>query len=201
MIEVPPHRQSRRDRLPHHPHRAAAGHPHGRGLFRCRRRCAACARGRRGGAASARRRRARAISRSEQIIAAAQQTRRRGDPSRLRLPVGECRTSPKRCIDAGLIWVGPPPVGDPRHGAEGRGQDADGGGRRAGDAGLSWARTRTPARLAARSRRDRLSGADQGGAGGGGKGMRKVERRRRTSPRRWPPASARRRPPSATTAC
>jgi len=34
--QVPPHRQSRRDRLPRHPHCAPHGHPHRRGLFRCR---------------------------------------------------------------------------------------------------------------------------------------------------------------------
>ena len=41
-------------------------------------------------------------------------------------------------IDAGLVWVGPKPDEHPRHGAEGRGQDSDGDGRGAGDAGLSW---------------------------------------------------------------
>ena len=40
-------------------------------------------------------------------------------------------------IAAGLIWVGPPPRRDPRHGPEGRRQEADGRGRRAGDARLS----------------------------------------------------------------
>ena len=42
-----------------------------------------------------RRRRARAISTYRRIIDAARRTRRRGDPSGLRLPVGERRTSPR----------------------------------------------------------------------------------------------------------
>ncbi len=51
--------------------------------------------------------------------------------------------------------------GHPRHGPEGRRQEADGRGRRAGGARLS--RRRTGSRLAEGSgRRDRLSGADQG---------------------------------------
>ena len=77
-----PDRQSRRDRLPRHPHRAAAGHRHGRGLFRGR--CAARCTSRwptrrvRIGPAPARESylddRARSSPRAPQ--------RRRGDPSR-----------------------------------------------------------------------------------------------------------------------
>ena len=69
-VRQAPHRQSRRDRLPRHPHGAAPGHPHGRGLFRgrCRRLHVALADE---AWPSARRRRARAISRGEKIIAAA----------------------------------------------------------------------------------------------------------------------------------
>ena len=58
---LPPHRQSRRDRLPDHPHRAAAGDPHGRGLFGCGREGAACARRRTRRCISGRRRRGNAI--------------------------------------------------------------------------------------------------------------------------------------------
>src|SRR5690606_18880282 len=43
-----PHRQSRRDRLPHYPHRPPTGYSNGRRLFGSRRRSAACAAGRRG---------------------------------------------------------------------------------------------------------------------------------------------------------
>ncbi len=49
-VDLAPHRQSRRDRLPDHPHRARDGHPHGRGLFGCRRQRAARPAGRRGSA-------------------------------------------------------------------------------------------------------------------------------------------------------
>jgi 3-methylcrotonyl-CoA carboxylase alpha subunit len=77
-------------------------------------------------------------------------------------------------IDAGLVWVGPKPASDHRHGAEGRGQKADGRGRCARAPPAIWARIRTPA------------SCDHAGeigypvlikavAGGGGKGMRLVE--------------------------
>ncbi len=59
-----PDRQSRRDRLPHHPDCASDGDRDGRGLFRCRRRGSACADGRTKRSASGRRPRPRAISTS-----------------------------------------------------------------------------------------------------------------------------------------
>ena len=96
VMRIPPHRQPRRDRLPHHPHRAPPGHPHGRGLFRRRRQGAARAPRPTRRCTSARRRRARAICVGEQIIAAAKRDRRGGDPSRLRLPVRERRLRPGR---------------------------------------------------------------------------------------------------------
>ena len=66
-------------------------------------------------------------------------------------------------IAAGLVWVGAAARRHPRHGAEGRRQGADDRGRRAGHARAIWATTSPPTRLQARSRRHRLSGADQGG--------------------------------------
>jgi hypothetical protein len=85
----------------------------------------------------------------------------RGDPPRLRLPVRERRLRPggdrRR---AGLDR--PAALGDPRHGPEGRRQEADDRGRRAGDdPGLSG---RGPVGRAPGQggRRHRLSGADQG---------------------------------------
>ena len=62
---------------------------------------------------------------------------------------------------AGLVFIGPSAAVDPRHGAEGRGQAADGKGRRASGARLSW---RGAGAGAARHQgaRDRLSRADQG---------------------------------------
>ncbi len=84
------------------------------------------------------------------------------------------------------------PVGrrHPRHGPEGRGQAADGEGRRAGGPRLS--RRGAGPMLAGQGARDRLSRADQGAAGGGGKGMRRSTIRT-NSPRRWPARGARRR--------
>ena len=61
MFSQDPDRQSRRDRLPRDPHRAADGHRDGRGLFRGRCRRAACRDGRRGAADRPGRRRATAI--------------------------------------------------------------------------------------------------------------------------------------------
>ena len=49
-VQEDPDRQPRRDRLPRRCHRTAPGRAHGRGLFRCRRQRAPCARLRRGGA-------------------------------------------------------------------------------------------------------------------------------------------------------
>ena len=89
---------------------------------------------------------------------------------------------------------------DPRDGPEGRGQEADGRGRRADDARLS---RRGPGSGAApgRGRQDRLSGADQGGGGRRRQGHAPGRCARRSSPTRCSAASARRRPRSATTGC
>jgi hypothetical protein len=84
-------------------------------------------------------------------------------------------------IDAGLIWVGPRPASDHRDGAEGCGQEADGRGGRAGDAGL-YGREPGP--------RVSLPSAAEIGypvlikavAGGGGKGMRQGRATQRTLP-------------------
>ena len=66
------------------------------------------------------------------------------------------------CAANGIVFVGPPAVGDPRHGAEGRRESARRQGRRAGRAGLP---RRAPGAgvPARRGREDRLPGADQGG--------------------------------------
>ncbi len=78
----------------------------------------------------------------EKIIAAAKATGRRGDPSRLRLPVRKCR------VRAGGRRRGPrvgraEAVVDHRDGAEGRREEADGRCRGAGDARLYGRRIRT----------------------------------------------------------
>ena len=94
------------------------------------------------------------------IIAAAQGDRRAGDPSGLRLPVGE--RGLRRGVREGRHRLHRPArVGDPRDGLEVGGQGADGQGRRAAHARLSRRRP-GPGTARARSRRDRLSGADQG---------------------------------------
>ena len=99
----------------------------------------------------------------EKIIAAAKATGRRGDPSGLWLPLGECRFragGDRRRADLGRAEAGQ----HPRHGAEGRGQEIDGRGRRAGHARLSR-RGPGPGAAPGRGGQDRLSGADQGGGG------------------------------------
>ena len=92
LSDVPknPDRQSRRDRLPRDPHRAADGDCDGRGLFRGRCRRAACRDGRRGAAdrpAAA----ARELSQYRRDHRGGTRQRRRGGASRLRLSVGKRR--------------------------------------------------------------------------------------------------------------
>ena len=171
----------------------------GGGLFR-RRRAARCTwRWPTRRCASGRRRRRRAICAASAIIAAALATGRAGDPSGLRLPVGE--PGVRRGGDGGRARLHRA-VGerDPGDGAEGRGQGADGRGRGAGGAGLS--RRRAGRRLPRRAGGgDRLSGADQGGRRRRRQGHAAGRRGRAISRRRWPRRAARRGRPSATTRC
>ena len=137
--------------------------------------------------------------RGDKIIAAALATGRRGDPSRLRLPVGKPRF--RRPGDGGGAGLHRPVGGvDPRHGAEGRRQAADGKGRRAGGARLS---RRGAGAGAARHQgaRDRLSRADQGARRRRRQGHAPRRRIPTISPRRCRARGARPRPPSATTRC
>ena len=46
----------------------------------------------------------------DKIVAVAREVRRRLGAPRLRLPRRERATSPRPCIDAGLVWIGPPPA-------------------------------------------------------------------------------------------
>ena len=158
---LPPHRQSRRDRLPDHPHRAAARDPHGRGLFRRRRQGAARARGRRGGAYRAVRRRGRAISSARRSS-----PRRRQTGAEAIHPgygfLSENADFAQAVIDAGLIWVGPPPASIRAMGLK------DAAKKLMDEAGVPvtpgyLGEDQAPERLPSRGRRDRLSGADQGG--------------------------------------
>ena len=88
---------------------------------------------------------------------------RRGDPSRIRLSVGKRRL--RRGVRRGRACLRRA-AGSPRSARwdRKRGENADGGGRRAAGARLSWRRAGR-LRACSRGRRDRLSGADQGPAG------------------------------------
>ena len=136
------------------------GVAHRRGLFRRRRRGAACRDGRRGRAYRRLRRSRESYLRGDRIIAAALAT----GAEAIHPGYGFLSENPD-FVDAGDGGRAGlhRPVGrrDPRHGAEGRRQAADGEGRRAGGARLS---RRGPGAGAARRQgaRDRLSGADQG---------------------------------------
>ena len=77
--------------MPRHPHRRAAGHPHGRRLLRRRRRCAARRAWPTPPSASARRRRASPTSDAEPILPRRKPTGADADPPRLRLPLRERR--------------------------------------------------------------------------------------------------------------
>ena len=106
---VPADRQSRRDRLPHHrAPRGAWASRTSRSIPTPMPRALHVRHGRRGGARSGRRPRARAICASTAIIDAARRSRRRGGASRLRLPLRECRISPKPAPRPGMVFVGPP---------------------------------------------------------------------------------------------
>ena len=78
------------------------------------------------------------------------------------------------CLDAGLAFVGAPPAGDPRHGAEGPRQGIDEKGRRAGRARLSR-RRQEPKFLKQKAYEIGYPVLIKAVAGGGGKGMRQVE--------------------------
>ena len=153
------HRQSRRDRLPHHSHCARNGRVDGCGLFGGRRRRAPRQGCRRGGPARSGPR-PRQLSQHRSADRSRARDRRRGGASWLWLPVGE-RGLRQRVRGRGpdLRWA------DRRHdrcnGIEVRRQGADGEGRRAARSGLS---RRSPGRGDAGQgrREDRLSGSREG---------------------------------------
>ena len=154
-----PHRQPRRDRLPGHPHRPPARDQDRRRVLGGRRARAARPRRRRGLPHRPGRGKGKLPSRRSHPRGRAHR-RRAGDPSRLRLPLGE------RGLRRGLRARGrrvhrPAGVRDPRDGLEERGEAHHGAGGRT-------ARRRLPRRRAgsgvpaARSRSHRLPGAHQG---------------------------------------
>ena len=103
---------------------------------------------------------ARELSGGRQDHRRGQAHRRPGDPSRLRLPVGECRL--RRGLRQGRHRLHRPAAcGHPRHGLQERSQEDHGKGQGAAGAGLS--RRRPVARAAGEGgRAHRLPGADQG---------------------------------------
>ena len=162
MFTQDPDRQPRRDRLPRHRARRGAWASRRsrstptptRGALHVAMADEACADRRR-------RRRARAICAVDAIIDGGAATRRGGDPSRLRLPVGECRL--RRGLRRGRARLHRPAAGgDPRDGLEGGGQGADGAGRRAAGARLSRRRPGRRRCCATRPSAIGYPGADQG---------------------------------------
>ena len=158
-VHQDPDRQPRRDRLPRHQDGAADGHRDRRRLLRRRRERAPRPPRRRGGAhrpgAGAR-----VVPGRREDHRRREGDRRAGDPSRLRLPLGERRLR-RRVRGRRHRLHRPAGVGDPGDGLEVGGQDADGEGRRAAHARLPRRRPGSGA-ARARGRQDRLSGADQG---------------------------------------
>jgi 3-methylcrotonyl-CoA carboxylase alpha subunit len=167
-----PHRQSRRDRLPHRPHGAAPRASRHRGLFRGRTARHACARGRRGpshrpGAGGA------SYLNAERIIAVA-----RASGAECIHPgygfLAENAEFAEACAAAGIAFVGPPPEAIRAMGLK-DGQAADGRGRRSRGAGLSRRRS-GPSHPRAQAGNIGYPVLIKAVAGGGGKGMRRVER-------------------------
>ena len=162
MFREDPHRQSRRDRLPRHRARrgAWASRPSRSIPTPTPTRCM-CARPTRR-CASARRPRAESYLRIDRIVEACQRDRRRGGPSRLRLPVRERATSPRALEAAGIVFIGPTPRAIARDGRQDRIEEARAAGRRRHRAGPSRRRSPTPTTAVDDRARDRLSGDDQG---------------------------------------
>ena len=158
-VQEDPDRQSRRDRLPGHADGEGHGHQDRRGLFRAGRRRAACARGGRGGGDRPGGGGAE-LSVDREDRRGLQADRRRGGPSRLRLPVGEPQV--RGGAEGGRHRLHRPRSA--RHRGDGRQdriQEAGQGSRRQFRPGLS--RRHQGRRRGGEDRQgDRLSGDDQG---------------------------------------
>jgi 3-methylcrotonyl-CoA carboxylase alpha subunit len=157
------------------------GDAHGRGLFRCRRQCVACAQRRTRRCISGRRRRAKAILRGERIIEAALASGAEAIHPGYGF-LSENAEFAEAVIDAGLVWVGPPPSSIRAMGLK------DAAKKLMIEAGVPVTpgyHRRGPVlrAVAAEAGTNRLSGADQGGRGRRRQGHA-AGRRARTSPMR-----------------
>ncbi len=158
-VQEDPDRQSGRDRLPSDQDRPQHGRRDGGGVFGGRRQRAPRAPGRRSGADRTGRG-TRVLPRGRAHPRGREEDRRRSDPPRLRLPVGERRV--RRSLRSGRHCLHRPAgFGHPRHGLEVCCQGADGTGRGAADARLPR-RQPGPCVPGRPGRAHRLPGADQG---------------------------------------
>ena len=185
--------------VPRHPHRPRARASDGRRLFRGRRNALACARWPTRPCRSARRRRAKAISRRRTDHRGRQQKRapRRSIPATA--SSSENADFAEAVIDAGLVWVGPPPDSIRAMGLK------DAAKTLMAEAGVPvtpgyHGEDQSVARLKGdRPNDDRLSRADQGGRGRRRQGHAPGRPRPRISPTRSTRCPARGQPPRSAT--
>ena len=193
-----PDRQSRRDRLPHRPHRATHGHRDGRRLFSSRCRCAACE-GRRSSRPDRTGGRARQLPQHRPHHRSGAARRCGCHSSRLWLSVGE--PGVRRSLrEGGHRLRRSAAVGDARHGLEIGRQVTHG---TIGRAAAAWLSRRAAGSRVSRrsSSAHRLPADDQGGVRR--RGARHADRVRMptNSPRPWIRRGRKRHQLSATTEC
>ena len=170
-VQEDPHRQPRRDCVPHHAHRQSHGCRLRRRLQRGRPQRHACADGS-GGALRGQRCLDRQLPARGSRARRGAEERSAGHPPGLRLPVRECCL--RRCrAGGGAELHRTSGAGDARHGCQGRVEAADGGGGGTPSSGLPR-RGPEPRDAAARVREVRAgrgaAGAAQGRAGWRGQG-------------------------------
>ena len=172
-VRQAPHRQSGRDRLPRHPHGAAPGHPHGRGLFRGRCPCLHAALADEAvaiGPPPARE----SYLRGEKIIAAAMATGAEAIHPGYGF-LSENADFAEACAAAGLVFIGPPAAAMRAMGSK---SEAKALMEKAGVPvvpGYHGA-DQDDGALAAAAKRIGYPVLIKASAGGGGKGMRRVDK-------------------------